>query len=364
MVEPEFPIATRFLTDGGQTAADAAQVIVDFFAAASETLDLAIYDFRLESNAAESIVNAFQGAVRRGVQVRLVFNVDHAQHVDPPPPQIDWDLLHRLDIPFHPVSGVPDLMHHKYAVRDAGGASGAVLTGSTNWTTDSWTREENVFVSVRSPELAAAYTDNFEELWSTRDVASSGHVIAGWSTLLPGSERIPVRAHFCPGGAEDLVSEIATRLRAAAKRICLCSPVITDGTILGALLDVVHAGKVKIMGAYDATQMAEVHTQWSTNGEAGWKLDAVRDLMTAADLSGKVSTPYSKGSVHDFMHAKILVVDDCVFTGSYNLSHSGEANAENVLEVESAQLADTFAAYVGRVHDMYAAAQTQPLRTQ
>ena len=63
-------------------------------------------------------------------------------------------------------------MHHKYVIRDAA----AVWTGSTNWTADSWTREENVIVTVDSPALAARYGEDFEQLWTTRDVAQSGKV--------------------------------------------------------------------------------------------------------------------------------------------------------------------------------------------
>ena len=36
------------------------------------------------------------------------------------------------------------------------------------------------------------------------------------------------------------------------------------------------------------------------------------------------------------MHAKVTVADDVVFLGSFNLSHSGEQNAENVLEIHDA----------------------------
>ena len=52
------------------------------------------------------------------------------------------------------------------------------------------------------------------------------------------------------------------------------------------------------------------------------------------------------GSVRDTMHAKVLVVDDAAFVGSFNLSRSGEANAENVLEIEDAPTADRLAAWV------------------
>ena len=35
-----------------------------------------------------------------------------------------------------------------------------------NWTDDSFTRQENVVATVRSPVLATRYGENFEELWS------------------------------------------------------------------------------------------------------------------------------------------------------------------------------------------------------
>jgi len=57
--------------------------------------------------------------------------------------------------------------------------------------------------------------------------------------------------------------------------------------------------------------------------------------------------------VHDFMHAKVTVADDVVFVGSFNLSRSGEANAENVLEIEDAELADRLAAFVDEIRARY-----------
>jgi phosphatidylserine/phosphatidylglycerophosphate/cardiolipin synthase-like enzyme len=53
------------------------------------------------------------------------------------------------------------------------------------------------------------------------------------------------------------------------------------------------------------------------------------------------------------MHAKVTICDDTVFVGSFNLSRSGERNAENVLEIEDAAIADTLAAYVDTVRAKY-----------
>ena len=53
------------------------------------------------------------------------------------------------------------------------------------------------------------------------------------------------------------------------------------------------------------------------------------------------------------MHAKVTVADDVVFVGSVNLSRSGESDAENVLEIRSAPLADRLAAFIDEVRGRY-----------
>ena len=54
------------------------------------------------------------------------------------------------------------------------------------------------------------------------------------------------------------------------------------------------------------------------------------------------------------MHAKVTVADDVVFCGSFNLSRSGEHNAEDMLEIHDAALADELAAFVDGVRGRYA----------
>jgi phosphatidylserine/phosphatidylglycerophosphate/cardiolipin synthase-like enzyme len=74
------------------------------------------------------------------------------------------------------------------------------------------------------------------------------------------------------------------------------------------------------------------------------------------DFSGKRSTPYNPDSVHDYMHAKVTVCDDVAFIGSFNLSHSGEQNAENVLEIRDPGIADRMARFIDDVRGHYPAA--------
>ena len=138
---------------------------------ARETLELALYDIRLPGDAGDLVAGELRAAAARGVRVRLLYNVDsNRPPAIQPPPSTRPELLHELPIEDRGVPGIPDLMHHKYVVRDRE----SVWTGSANWTTDSWTRQENVVLALDSEQLAAAYVTNFEELWDRRDVERSG----------------------------------------------------------------------------------------------------------------------------------------------------------------------------------------------
>jgi phosphatidylserine/phosphatidylglycerophosphate/cardiolipin synthase-like enzyme len=53
------------------------------------------------------------------------------------------------------------------------------------------------------------------------------------------------------------------------------------------------------------------------------------------------------------MHAKVTVADDWVYAGSFNLSRSGEQNAENVVELRDPALADELASFVDAIRDRY-----------
>ena len=102
----------------------------------------------------------------------------------------------------------------------------------------------------------------------------------------------------------------------------MASPVITSAPILGTLAEVAADGKVDLAGVVDSTQIHEVLGQWRLNGNVSWKAPSLKFLLERATFSGKRSTPYAPGSVHDYMHAKVTVADDTVFIGSFNLSHS------------------------------------------
>jgi phosphatidylserine/phosphatidylglycerophosphate/cardiolipin synthase-like enzyme len=342
-------IEIHTLTDGGQQPAEIAQRVAAFLDGATKTVDLAQYDFNLGPETRVIVGDALRRAHERGVRVRFLFNVDHANPIPvPPPPEPDVQLIATLPVDGKPIAGVPDLMHHKFVVRD--GAD--VWTGSLNWTDDSWSRQENVVAVVHSPAIAKAFELDFGQLWTTRDVARSGFVE-------PRKED-GIRPWFTPGHGEDLSARISKLIRRSRRRVRICSPVITTGPVLGTLAQVIADGSVDIAGCVDATQIREVIHQWRANSNVSWKLPLLQHVM-AGPFTGKVSTPYGDGTVHDFMHAKICVCDDTVLVGSFNLSRSGEQNAENVLEFADAAIAEQLAGYVDEVRARYKPVELPPL---
>ncbi len=333
------------LLPNGQTAEEVAQRVAAFLGAARRTLDLALYDIRLPGEPGDVVAAALRDAAERGVAVRIAYNADHDERVFPPPPRTKPELIEALPFPTCGIPGIPDLMHHKYVVRDGE----SVWTGSTNWTTDSWTLQENVIVTVDSAELAAEYAQNFEELWAARDVDRSGHEEP--RTLDLGGRQ--ARAWFTPGHGEELSQRVARAIGRARERVRIASPVLTAGPVIGTLAEVAAEARVDVRGVVDRTQLEQVFVQWRENGRSAWKIPILASVLEHAEFSGKPSTPYTPDSVHDFMHAKVTVADDWVFAGSFNLSRSGERNAENVIEVHDPELADRLAAFIDSVRGRY-----------
>jgi phosphatidylserine/phosphatidylglycerophosphate/cardiolipin synthase-like enzyme len=265
----------RTLVQGGQRADDVAGDLVAWLGEARKSLDLALYDLRLPGPVGDQVGDALRAARDRGVQVRIAFNDDtpepEPRPFEPPPPRTEPTLLEQLGVPLAAIPGWRDLMHHKYVVRDGA----AVWTGSTNWTLDSWEREENVLVAVDTPDSAG------------------------------------VRPWFCPGRGPELSHRIAKRIGAAQRRVRIATPVLTAGPILGTLCERIAEGRLDIAGVCDATQIRQVFQQWEGNPRSQWKAPLLRRALTV--FTGKDSTPYAPGSVHDFMHAKMTVADDTVF---------------------------------------------------
>ena len=352
-------ITIRTLKDGGQQPAEIAHEVADFLSSAQRSLDLAQYDFHLGEETAGVVGGALKDAQARGVAVRILYNVDHANPIPvPPPPEPDVQLIASLGVPARAIAGVPDLMHHKYVVRDGetrldrlDELDGRLVVGAGE-------RHRDGRVAKRSRARSRSTSRSCGAAPTSSTAASSSRGRSTWTRCACGHGSRPAYA-------DALTARIAKKI-GHAEKVRILSPVITSAPVLGILAQRIADGRGDIAGCVDATQVAEVIRQWQADGNVSWKLPLLRQVL-AGDFTGKPSVPWQPtGTLHNFMHAKVVVADDTVFAGSFNLSHSGEKNAENVLELADAELAGRLSAYVDEVRVLYPAAgslgQAAPVR--
>jgi phosphatidylserine/phosphatidylglycerophosphate/cardiolipin synthase-like enzyme len=298
--------------------------------------------------------------MRQGVQVRLIYDrgekPQSASGIDRNggdcAPLDTHDRVEELGLPPSSIRGVGSyrgLMHHKYVVRDRE----AVWTGSLNITDDSMRRMDNTVLTLQSEQLADLYTRDFEQIWTKQSIEVTGAFRTDPDSLRFAGRTTMTDVDFSPGQGEQINEWVAAKVHRARRRIVICSMLINSSKLLNALTSQLDRGEVDLSGVYDHTQMAGVLSQWDDQPELEWKVEAVKRVVQEGRLVGKRSLPYRAGESHNFMHNKTVVVDDTVITGSYNLSHSAQANAENMLAIQNPELAEEVIAYTRHLARKY-----------
>lgn len=350
-------LSVHFLAEGEQSPGDIAALLADFLRGARQSLDIAIFDFRLSDTLRQVVAGALEDAARSGVAIRIAYDEGKPDMPNPatgvdPAPHGTSGFVQSLGYPWRAIGGMK-LMHNKYIVRDAGTPGGAVWTGSTNFTDDSWTLQENNIWLIPDAALAACYARDFADLWTKGIIEDTGSFDTQNTRASYQSEPVNVQVLFSPGRGPAIDYDVGHLVARATRRVCVCSMLLNSSALIAALSDLLRAGRVPVSGIYDETQMENVLQQWQDVPHNHWKIPALHDIVEAAQLVGKHSTPYIPEGRHDFMHNKMLVVDDTVITGSYNFSHSAEQNAENLLMLTNRALADTCSAYIDHLTAKY-----------
>ena len=346
-------VSVFFLAQGEQSADTVMARLTTFIGAARQTLDFAVYDMRFSDALRARFVTALRERADAGVQIRFCYDGDKPPQPNvaagqDPAPAGTGAFIQSLGYAWRRIAGMK-LMHNKFVVRD--GAS--VWTGSTNMTDDAFTLMENNIVTIDSAPLAAYYAEEFEQLWEKENFENTGDIRTVAAPITFAGQLGNARVMFSPGLGHEIDSEIARRVREAKRRIRICSLLINSGTLISELGNLLRRGTVKIDGIYDRTQMEDVYRQWQEVPSNRWKIPALQEIVLRAGLVGKNSTPYTPTSKHDYMHNKVLVIDDTVITGSYNFSRSAEFNAENILFIDSVALAETYSHYIDHLIDKY-----------
>lgn len=353
-----------FLSEGDQDLSVMADKLTELIGSAKKTLHIAIYDFRLQNEKiANQVIGALKTQAQKGVEVQIAYDHRNAPKFgvgDDPAPHGTHEFLHghfqNTKVSLQPVGWSPakaesiagsKLMHSKYVIRDGNTPGAAVLMGSANFTDDAWTRQDNNVLVFESPQLAAYYETDFNELWASANIYNTG--VNDYGTI--SKDGLNADIAFSPGEGKRIDAEIADLILNAQDSIFIASMVITSDTILNALSRVVEDNRVEVHGIFDGPEMSTSEKAMQKSPRSATKVKQIEQLRGV--LVAKKSNAYSEGGVHNFMHNKLVVADDVVLTGSHNFSLSAEHNAENAIRVNDASLANDYRAYVERLMKKY-----------
>ena len=350
---------TSFTTDGlnvyfqSHRAGWEAQLafrLVEFIDATRESLDCAIYDLRHPE-----ILAALARVAASGKRLRIAFDASKERtgglSGDPKPSGTHQALeaagLMDHATPVHETGR--HLMHHKFLVRDGHD----IWSGSANFTTGGLEQQDNNCYAVSSPELAASFTQVFESLLSQHEHQHHGFARALTATV--GLARFtPI---FEPAAGEGIEDMLVAALK-SAHRVRVLAFLISDPGILQALAAFRDDPRADIRGVYDPHGMQDVLRYTQQDHALFWFMQDPRFVAAP-------SHAFDPAREQDFMHDKVLIIDDrIVVTGSYNFSENAEANDENVMAIESAEVAAAYTAYFDALYAAYGGQQREEAAAQ
>jgi phosphatidylserine/phosphatidylglycerophosphate/cardiolipin synthase-like enzyme len=322
-------------------------MFIDYVNGAKKTLDMAFYEFRLDS-----AVDAIIRAKKRGVDVRIVVDNDN-YYVRPDPeteehdpeavriaeiiepafeirrtmattPPINPFVQRLLDagIPVKDDKGRSGLMHNKFAIRD----HGMVWTGSYNLTDTCSFKNPNNAVTIQSAEMAGVYTAEFKEMFEDGLFGIKSPRQPCPPRIKVGDAEIEVL--FAP--EDNPNARVEQILKNATQEILFMQFAFTADELGQMLIHKKREG-IAVRGIFD-------RILYRSTGPFG-----EYSRLTDAGIPVKIYSGEGK------FHNKVFVVDPkgadpIVILGSGNASANGnKSNDENVLVIHSPTLAARFA---------------------
>jgi phosphatidylserine/phosphatidylglycerophosphate/cardiolipin synthase-like enzyme len=322
-------------------AGDLTGQLRSFIATTKSSLDCAIYDLR-----APEILTALRDVADAGKTLRLAYDGGQKRTgglmADPKPSGTAHAIaaagLAKFATPVHMTGR--HLMHDKFLVRDGR----SVWTGSANFTVGGLELQDNNCLVLDSAKLAAIYKTIFKDLITAPLKPASK---SAQQPLPIGS--ITFTPYFAPDTGEG-VDQLSVRLLEKANKLRLMFFLMSDPDILGALARFKKRG-ADIKGIYDKNGMNDVR-RFSKQPQASFWFQNDKRFVAAP------SHAFSANRENDFMHNKTMIIDDkIVITGSYNFSENAEANDENLLLIESRDVATAYNGYFDVLYAAYGGRQ-------
>lgn len=321
---------TAYFTKGADQSVSSGMDAIGLFGASDDTVKAYIdrvqstLDIAMYNTNNSTVVQAVNDALGRGVQVRWITEGSCA----------NW-ALNELDpaIPvLHRTNSEGSGMHNKFFVADAEAPLQAtVMSGSCNWTDESFFDDHNNIVFIQDQALARAYRLEFEEMWG----GSGPQPVPGNARF--GADKTDNTPHlFNVGGAlvetrfspsDGVGQRIVQALDQAQASVRLAMYTFTDNTAGNALLAAHQRPGMLVSG--------DVEDIYATGSEFPYLTGQGVDLVSHLEEPG-------------LLHHKYAVIDEggsdpVTLTGSHNWTASAETvNDENTLLVHHAGFANLF----------------------
>jgi phosphatidylserine/phosphatidylglycerophosphate/cardiolipin synthase-like enzyme len=297
------------LNDPAQWQNSIEGVLIQKINAAQNAIHIAAFEFNL-TPVAEALIAARQ----RGLDVRWVTDDEHGLEADEEPDRGQFAALQNGGIEVRS-DDRSALMHNKFIIFDYQ----TVWTGSTNLTQNGIFKQENNVVVLHSPEVAAMYEREFQEMWDGQFGPRSPSQLGEQSVNVNGTQIWVVFT------SEDAALEqaIIPIVNFAQSSIRFLAFSFTDFPLANAMIERALNG-VNVAGVYE---------------KVGSDTDAAEfDTLACAGI------PVRRDGNPTFMHNKVVIVDErFVITGSLNFSTSAEENNdENVIILDNPQIASLY----------------------
>lgn len=233
-------------------------------------------------------------------------------------------------------------MHHKFAVIDAGGSFGRVITGSANWSLSSYRNyNENILFMDNENEATFRFHQEFSRLWAA---AKEYGVSTSYNpVIVDPQEQDHIEVYFNsprrigPKGEEEshLTSQVVRLIQSSQSEIAVATTRIRITAILDAVKEAAARGvRVKILISQDDFADLDKRADWLY----GNPLIEVRVKFYSLRISDYM---------YFQMHNKFMISDqNTVLTGSFNWSNSSEnSHIENLVELQKTNSNDVISKY-------------------
>ncbi len=283
-------ITSYFSKNSGSFSGGVDDLIIKDIDMAKNSIYLAMYDFTNDK-----IKEALIRAKDRGVEVKII--TDNSKINDE-----DYQDLKNANIEVIGYNNEDGIMHDKFLIID----QNSTWSGSGNYTYYSFYRNYENFVSIKSQDVAKAYTHEFNEMLNHYLI----HQIYSFNNL---------QIYFSP--EDNFKYKFISLIDGAKKSIKFLIFAFTDEDIANALIRAKNRGVI-VKGVFDEDQ-----NSFQTSSKYQYLLDNGIDVK----LDGN---SYK-------LHDKVAIIDDNItITGSYNFTETAnDINNENILIIYNRDIA-------------------------